>query len=325
MKPLYVLLLSLLFAFTSCNENGKRDKSLVANSVGTINSLQIITPNDLWNGIVGEAIRNNFAAPADGLPQDEPLFSMSQMAPELFSGFARTNRIFLYVVLSNDDKVTLAKDEYAKPQVGAIIKATSEEKLVDLINENASKIIEEFHKSEIAERQRRTAISMRNTDSLKRDMGVSLKIPTAYRQAKASKGFYWFRKNLRDGETNILVYEVPINMIGNDSTAVADIIKIRDSIGSKHMEVEDDGLFITEDAYAPYLFKTTIDGKFAYETKGTWEVKDAWMGGPFINYAIKDEKNNRYLILEGFTYAPSTRKRDLQFELESILLSAKLE
>lgn len=325
MRPLYVVIFSFLIVFTSCNQSGKRDKTLVPSSVGNINSLQIITPNDLWNGEVGEAIRNNFAAPTDGLPQDEPLFSINQMTPEVFTGFARTNRIFIYVALSENENVKIAKNEYAKPQIGAFIKASSQEKLVELINQNAPQIIDEFHKSEIAERQRRTEISMRNTDSLKKDMGVSLKIPSAYRQAKASPDFYWFRKNLRDGETNILIYEVPLNMILNDSTAVSDIIKIRDSIGSQLMVVEDDALFITEDAYAPYLFKTTIDGHFAYETKGTWEVKDAWMGGPFLNYAVKDEKNDRYLILEGFTYAPATRKRDLQFELESILLSAKLE
>lgn len=325
MKSLYVVFFSLLFAFSSCNESGKRDKSLVPGSVGNINSLQIITPNDLWNGMVGEAIREHFAAPTDGLPQDEPLYSMNQMAPDVFTGFGRTNRIFLYVVISDVDKVSIATDEYAKPQKGAIIKATSEEKLVELINENASKIIAEFHKSEITERQRRTTISMRKTDSLKKDMGVTIRIPTAYRLAKSSDNFYWFRKNLKDGETNIMVYEVPLNMIQSDSTAVGDIIKIRDSIGSALMEVEDDGLFITEDDYAPYQFKTTIDGHFTYETKGTWEVKDAYMAGPFLNYAIKDEKNNRYLILEGFTYAPAARKRDLQFELESILLSAKLE
>jgi hypothetical protein len=325
MKPFYLVLFSLLFAFTSCNDNSKRDKSLVPGSVGNINSLQIITSNDLWNGIVGEAIRENFAAPTDGLPQEEPLFSINQMAPDAFTGFARTNRIFIYVVISDEDKISITTNEYAKPQTGAIIKGTSEKKLVDLINQNALKLIEAFHKSEISERQRRTSISMRKTDSLKKDMGITLRIPTAYRLAKASKNFYWYRKNLKDGETNILVYEAPLNSIKSDSTAVADIIKIRDSIGSSLMEVEDDALFITEDAYAPYLFITTIDGKFAYETKGTWEVKDAWMGGPFLNYAIRDEKNNRYLILEGFTYAPAARKRDLQFELESILVSAKFE
>ena len=92
-----------------------------------------------------------------------------------------------------------------------------------------------------------------------------------------------------------------------------------------HLPVEDDGRFITEEAYAPFLFTAEIDGKPAYETKGTWEVKNQYIAGPFLNYAVRDEANNRYLILEGFTYAPSVEKRDLQFELESILKSAKIE
>lgn len=325
MKPFYLVLLSILVVLFSCGQNGKRDKSLVPSSVGNINSLQVVTPNNLWNGIVGEAIRNNFAAPTDGLPQDEPLFSINQMQPETFTDFARSNRLFLYVVLSDGESVKMASNEYAKPQTGAIIKASSEEELVKLIDENAQRIIDAFHKSEITERQRRTEISLLKTDSLKKVMGVGLKVPSAYRLAKATDSFFWYRKDLKDGTMNILVYEAPLNLVQNDSSAVGDIIKIRDSIGSKLLPVEDDALFITEGAYAPYIFKTEIDGRFAYLTKGTWEVKGAFMGGPFINYAIKDEKNNRYLILEGFTYAPAARKRDLQFELESILRTAKFQ
>ena len=325
MKSPYFLLLTLIFVFISCSDKGERDKSLVPGSVGNINALQVVVPNDLWNGIVGEAIRNNFAAPTDGLPQDEPLYSINQMQPDTFSGFARNNRLFLYVVLSDENSVKIATNEYAKPQIGGIIKAASEEDLVQMINDNASKIIEAFHKNEIEERQRRTAISLLKSDSLQKVMGVSLEIPSAYRLAKATENFFWFRKDLKDGTTNILVYEAPINFIKNDSTAVGDIIKIRDSIGSKLLPVEDEGIFITEGAYAPYLFKTELDGKFAYETKGTWEVKDAFMGGPFLNYAIRDEKNNRYLIMEGFSYAPAARKRDLQFELESIMNTVKFK
>src|SRR5690554_7955444 len=116
MRPIYVVIFSFLIVFTSCNQSGKRDKTLVPSSVGNINSLLVVIPNDLWNGIVGEAIRNNFAAPTDGLPQDEPLFSINQMQPEIFSGFARSNRLFLYVVLSDNNTVKLATNEYAKPQ-----------------------------------------------------------------------------------------------------------------------------------------------------------------------------------------------------------------
>ena len=178
--------------------------------------------------------------------------------------------------------------------------------------------------AEIAERQKRTRISKMKIDSLKERLGVTLDIPSAYRIAKATDDFYWIRKDLKSGSTNILIYDVPITTITNDSLAIGEIIKMRDNISGDYMPVEDDGRFITEEAYAPYLFKTKIDGKFAYETKGTWEVKGQYMAGPFLNYAVRDDANNRFLIMEGFTYAPSVKKRNLQFELESILKSAKI-
>ena len=82
------------------------------NSVGIINSLQVVTPNELWRGEVGETIREYFAAPADGLPQDEPLYSMNQLPPETFEGFVRNNRIFLYVDIGEEDRVSLLTDEF---------------------------------------------------------------------------------------------------------------------------------------------------------------------------------------------------------------------
>lgn len=325
MRPLYVALFSLLIVFTSCNNNGKKDKTLVPNSVGNINALQVIIPNELWSGPTGEAIREHFAAPADGLPQDEPLFTISQMIPETFVDFVRTNRIFLYVGLGEDERANILQNEYAKPQTGAIIRAASEERLIELINENAPGIIQAFNKSEIKERQRRTNISAKKVDSLKKDFGISMKIPSAYRLASSDASHYWYRKDLKDGEMNILIYQVPLDMISSDSTAVADIVNIRDSVGSQLIPVEDDDLFITEDAYAPHIYYTTIDDRPAYETKGIWELATYYMAGPFINYAVRDVENNRYLILEGFVYAPMVRKRNLQFELESILLSTKFE
>jgi hypothetical protein len=78
---------------------------------------------------------------------------------------------------------------------------------------------------------------------------------------------------------------------------------------------------VTEDSYTPYLFHTTIKGKETYETKGTWELKNDFMSGPFINYNIIDRANRRVLVLEGFCYDPSKEKRDLMFELEAIIKS----
>jgi hypothetical protein len=326
MKTLLYTALACCFLFISCDQGASnKNRRHLSESVGRINNLQIIMSNDLWNGSVGEKVREHFAAQTDGLPQQEPIFSISQMNPEAHTGFARSSRTFLHVGLAARDTVGLLKNVYAKPQVGALIEATSEEKLITLIDQNQAEIIEAFKNSEIKERQRRTRISLLKVDSLKERFGVTLQLPSAYRVASASDQFYWFRKDLKDGTTNVLIYEVPLAAIGKDSAIIGDIITIRDSIGSSYLPVEEDGLFITEASYAPYLFDAEIDGKFAYETKGTWTVKDEWMAGPFLNYAVRDEKNNRYLILEGFTYAPSVEKRNLQFELESILKSAKID
>ena len=49
------------------------------------------------------------------------------------------------------------------------------------------------------------------------------------------------------------------------------------------------------------------------------------MSGPFINYWIEDKANNRYLIVEGFVFAPSVGKRDYVFELEAIIRSITIK
>lgn len=78
---------------------------------------------------------------------------------------------------------------------------------------------------------------------------------------------------------------------------------------------------ITDEGYAPYLFKLKLAGNETFETKGTWELKNDFMSGPFVNYSIADEKHNRILVLEGFCYSPSKEERDLMHELESIIKS----
>jgi hypothetical protein len=323
MKPIYITLFALI-ALVSCNNNETKE-AYKQKSVGNINSLQILITDELWNDSVGEEIRNYFAAPTEGLPQEEPLFSIHQMDPSTFSGFIKSNRLFLHVTIGKEDKFTLVTNEYAKPQTGAIITAKTKEGLVKLIAENQEEIIEAYFKSEIKERQRRTSISPLVIDSLKERFGLSIRMPSAYRIAHKGSDFYWIRKDLKKtGSTNILIYEVPLNSISSDSTALGEILTIRDSIGGYHLPVEDNGRFGTDYSYSPNFYITELDGNFTYKTKGVWDVKGEFMAGPFLNYAVKDEKNNRYLIIEGFTFAPTERKRNLQFELESIIKSAKI-
>ena len=74
----------------------------------------------------------------------------------------------------------------------------------------------------------------------------------------------------------------------------------------------------------PYFFKTKINSLTAFETRGTWEVVNDYMAGPFLNYFIKDKKNNRTIVLEGFVFSPSVRKREYLIEIEAIIRSLKI-
>ena len=105
---------------------------------------------------------------------------------------------------------------------------------------------------------------------------------------------------------------------------VGNIISLRDSMVGNyiHSKVRNSKM-ITEESYAPYFFKTILNNRRCWETKGTWEIKGDFMSGSFINYAIMDRRKRRFLIIEGFCYAPSIEKRDLMFELESIIKSVK--
>ena len=308
-------------AIASCDDQ----KVQVTTSSGNINNLSVITENDLWKGNVGDAIRAHLGAVVEGLPQEEPLFNMNQIPPKAFSGFVTKNRIYLKIEIADSLALDIEMNRYAQPQTGIVVKGPNPEAIASLINERGDQIVAKLKESEINEKQRRIRKSLKADEVLKKELGVSLRFPTAYRYAKEDDKFFWLRKDLKNGGMNILIYEVPMSKIDADTNTIASIIKMRDSIGQAQIPGPiDDSYMITEAAYAPYLFKSEIDGHFAYETKGTWEVQNAFMAGPFLNYTIEDKPNNRYIVIEGFTFAPSAPKRDHMFELEAILKSAKI-
>ncbi len=319
------LLLAICFLgiVSSCNQKPK-ERSLGV-SVGNINEVKVVVDKQLWQGAIGDALRDVLAAPVDGLPREEPLFSIDQIQTDAFTSFLSTSRIFVRVKFGEPSGFLIEKDLYARPQTAITISGEDEEAVLKQIQTNSQKMVSELKAQELDANQRRIRKSLKNVDSLKTAFGVSLRFPTAYRYASREKDFFWMRKDIkRGGNMNITVYQVPLYTIDRDTFTLARIVRMRDSIGGPNIPV-DGGRFQTERAFSPYLFETEIDGHFAWEMKGTWDVEGRYMAGPFLNYAIRDEKNDRYLILEGFIFSPSLEQRNNMFELEAILRSAKLE
>tara|TARA_B100000809_G_scaffold44263_1_gene38574 strand:- start:552 stop:1526 length:975 start_codon:yes stop_codon:yes gene_type:complete len=303
-----------------------KEKRYVSASSGSINSIVVVSDNLLWENSVGDAIREILAASVEGLSKDEPQFSMSQMPTEVFTGFAKKNRTVLKIEKGKEAATQIARDAYARPQTLVVVSGQTNAEIIEQIKENSAKIISAFKKTEITERQRRTTKSLFNDTPIRERLGVSLKFPTAYRIAKSEDNFFWIRRDIETGNVDLLVYEVPLSSIRKGDSAVVDIVRVRDSIGKIHIEgALENSHMATEQAFTPFITNVILDNKPAFETRGLWDLKNAFMSGPFLNYAIEDKVNNRYIIAEGYVFAPSIAKRDYVFELESIIKSIEIK
>ena len=280
----------------------------------------VVMDTELWKGAVGDRIRQHFAAPVLGLPQGEPKFTITQVPPQVFRGATTYSRSVLFVEQDSTSLAHIKTNVYAKPQKVAVVKGVENADLVNGIDSLASMAISSFKKVEIAEAQKRFTRSLSKDKAFQEEFGIQLKVPSLYTVGKREKNFVWMDIQIPKGTMNIIAYTMPQNSFSNDSTFVEDIIKMRDSIGKKFVPGPYENTFMmTEKAFAPYVFPARIGGKKAAEIRGVWEINGYPMAGPFLTYIINDEENNRKLILEGFTFAPSEEKRNYMFELEAIL------
>ena len=312
-----------LLVLASCNTSGTK-KRFLPPSTGGVNSLMVVMDTELWKGSVGDKIRENFAAPVLGLPQREPEFTLTQIPPKVFKGTTTYFRSILYVEQDSALLAHIKNNVYSMPQKVAVVTGPTYEDLAISLDSLAPAAIAAFKETEIQEAQKRFERSLSKDKAMEEEFGIRLKVPSLYKVGKHEKNFVWMDIEIPKGTMNIVAYEMPWNSFTNDSTFVGDVVKMRDSIGEKYVPGPYENTFmITEKAFSPYVLPAQIGGKKADEVRGIWEIRGYPMAGPFLTYIIPDAENNRKLVLEGFTFAPSQDKRDYMFELEAILKSVE--
>ena len=272
-----------------------------------------------WESRLGESTRNIVGDIYKGLPIDEPNFKFFNISPKQFNGFSRHSRNILYFQKDTINKFRIYKNPYSKPQLFFLIQGEDEDILINYLIENKPLIINTIKEGERKEKIRRIKKSPSKSNVLRKKMRINLVYPSVYKKVKDTFNFIWLEKQILKGTLNIISYRLPLNTISNPPK-LNDVIRIRDSIGKINIPGRLEGThMITEKDYRPYFYKLNMGGKIIFETKGMWEVKNDFMGGPFINYILKDKKSNEWVIVEGFAFAPSVSKRDYMFELNSIL------
>jgi len=320
-KTLFLWLLGSVL-LSSCSFKNDR---LPDESAAAINTIAVIIDDQLWSGEVGDSIRNKFASPVLGLPQEEPMFSINQYPVKLFEGYSTDSRNIIIIKKDIENKFEIKENEFASPQNAIHISGKTAFEILEILEKNTPAIIQKMHATEIAQEQKTFKDSLLDTKKIRNKFNIDLLIPKKYEYVMRRKNFIWLKSEITGGNTSLVIYEVPWNSI-RPRYAVKDILKTRDSIGDRYIHGSDVGTeMVTEEAYSPYFSKIKLNGNQTYETKGTWQMKNDFMSGPFINYAILDKAHRRILVLEGFCYAPSKEKRDLMFELEAMIKSIQIK
>jgi hypothetical protein len=322
MNKIAILLLfvTALFSCSKKNENPARPSS------GKINSISVVIDDKLWNGVIGDSIRNKFAKPVEGLPKEEPLFDINQYPTHLLEGFMTKSRTIIVIKITNGNVFEIKKDKYATPQNVFHIFGKSVSDILEILENHTPQILQIIEAGEITEHQRLLNDSILNPKTIQKQFEIILKVPNSYSYVVKEANFIWLKKEFISGSNSLLISQLPLSAIQKNSNVPSRILKIQDSIGALYVKgIESSSTMYIDQSYPVYFLKTKMDGKITYTTKGTWRLKDSFMFGPFVNYMILDPDKNRILFLEGFSYSPSRDKRDFMHELESIIQGVKAQ
>lgn len=318
----------VIMLLTSCKGT---DKFVLRTSLGKINKVLVVTKASNWDGDLGNTIRNYFGELIIGLPQPEPMLSISQIAPNGFGKMAKISRNILIIGEGKKEEFYIKKNMYAQPQTVVYVYGTDGTNTIKVFNEYKKEIMDAFIASDILMTQNIFNKNKLDENQFKtlENLGITFTAPKNFKRVDDTGEFLWLRKHLtsgiaKTGSNNILVYSIPLE----DETKIAEnMIAVRDRIGKKYIPGSNPETMymITEEAFTPFTSEIILDGKKTFETRGKWEVKNDFMAGPFLNYSVVDKKNNRIIVFEGFTYAPSVNKRAFLFELEAIAKSMKIK
>ncbi len=339
------------------------NSSFLPRASGENNEMLIIMDSTKFKGKIGRFLVDTYSSYIPGLPQPEPMFDLRYIKPRKFNSILKhAKNIVVAFTLegsSLDSKILrknfneeslksikadsslfyfTRRDQYAKGQTILYLFSQSDDDLYIKLNNNKKSILNYF-KKELHKRVNNEIFSKEENNLSQKiliDHGIKLRIPFGYDLAKNIKNkkssFFWLRHLDPEFEKNIYLYYEEYsnselkNFYDVFSSEDPDIYKIRNYISKKFLkDSENSKIFMDiQDVFPIESSKINFKGNLAIESIGLWKLSDISAGGPFKSIVVYDPNKNRIYYLEGYVYAPGTKKRDFMQEISSILMTFEL-
>lgn len=226
-KGFITALASAVIILGGCKGNG----TLLPNVSGKAGEIIVAMDKNEWEGNLGSATREILAADYPLLPQQEPLFSLSNVPVSGFADLFKVHRNLLFFNISASDKsgVVYKNDVWAHPQCVIQVTAPTSDSAAVILRENSERIINSF---EQAERDRIIANSIRYEEhsippAVKEMTGGSPHFPTGFKLRKKTSDFLWISDDKQYVTQGVFIYRYPA--AENDNFSLENIIAHRNA------------------------------------------------------------------------------------------------
>jgi hypothetical protein len=232
---------------------------------------------------------------------------------------------------------SIKKNIFANGQIIVEISGESIEETMKIFNSEKSVIFQLFdkHRSAVIQKLAKVKNNVSLEKQLSNSQRIKLTIPQSYQLAIDTTNFFYVTKKAKVKcekfnhgncyiQTGIFTYF--FDYTSKEIFTPDKFIAMRDSITKQYIEgsSQRDSLRSYMKVYKELSVSTkdvNLNGDFAFEVKGWWDLENGTMGGPFVSLAYVDELRNRVIVVDGFVFGPNFGKRRFIKELEAICLS----
>ena len=252
---------------------------------------------------------------------------MAHIPTSAFQKLFQTHRNILILEKNKTEKqgIEIRRNVFSYPQIIVKIIGREDSAIVNALMKNEITLINLFKE---AERERLINVFNRTSNKaimarLNKKHALNMQVPEGYYLATDTNDFVWLRRETEETSLGILIHTAPYT--DTNIFTLNKIITKQDSLMKQYLpgQIKDSYMTTEKKHLIPIMQRISFKNKFAVETRGLWRMMGDFMGGPFINYTLIDEENNRLVTLIGFVYAPKFEKRNYLLQTEALIYSTE--
>jgi len=340
--PRHIAIIVLAVVLASCGENtnsarkaetGTEESASAARNrekylpsvTGAPGEIFVIIDKPYWEGDIGAALRGTFLADYPFLPQSEHTFSVFNAPHNAFNGSFCLHRNILTIDIdkkADTPSVSYLKDVWAHPQIVIRLTARDEESALSMVMAEKEKMSAAFEQTE----RERIINNTRKFENPKVQKAISSFIGGTpyftmdFSIKKQTGDFIWVSHETTYVNQGTFFFKIPD--IDPSSAGIEDYLDEIDKVLQANVPGMRDNSYMMVNRYImPGLQYVSYKERTFAEIRGLWELKNDYMGGPFVCHIFPDRSGNELIVEFGFVYAPKYDKRNyLRFE-ESVLYS----